>query len=42
VSKLLGHISVKQTEVYVKVMNNDLDKAMSVFNRQNERELANG
>jgi len=34
VSKLLGHASVKQTEVYAKVMNTELDKAMDMFNRR--------
>jgi integrase/recombinase XerD len=33
VSKILGHASVKQTEVYAKVMNEELDKAMEVFNK---------
>jgi site-specific recombinase XerD len=32
VSKLLGHASVKQTEVYARVMNLELDKAMEIFN----------
>jgi site-specific recombinase XerD len=32
VSKILGHASVKQTEVYAKVMNAELDKAVEVFN----------
>jgi integrase/recombinase XerD len=32
VSKLMGHASVKQTEVYAKVLNGELDKAMDVFN----------
>lgn len=34
VSKLLGHASVKQTEVYAKVMNADLDKAKELFNHK--------
>ena len=34
VSKILGHASVKQTEVYAKVMNEELDKAMEVFNKK--------
>lgn len=34
VSKILGHASVKQTEVYAKVMNAELDKAMDVFNQK--------
>jgi integrase/recombinase XerD len=33
VSKILGHASVKQTEVYARVMNIELDKAMEIFNR---------
>jgi site-specific recombinase XerD len=32
VSKILGHASVKQTEVYARVMNIELDKAMEIFN----------
>lgn len=35
VSKILGHASVEQTEVYAKVMNEELDKAMDVFNVPN-------
>ena len=31
VSKLLGHASVKTTEVYAKIINKDLDDAMGVF-----------
>ena len=34
VSKILGHASVKQTEVYARVMNEELDKAMEVFNQK--------
>jgi len=34
VSKILGHASVKQTEVYARVMNEELDKAMEVFNEK--------
>ena len=34
VSKILGHASVKQTEVYARVMNEELDKAMEVFNNE--------
>jgi len=32
VSKILGHASVKQTQVYAKIVNEELDKAMLVFN----------
>ena len=32
VSKLLGHASVRTTEVYAKIINKDLDDAMDVFN----------
>lgn len=32
VSKLMGHASVKHTEVYAKILNEELDKAMEVFN----------
>jgi integrase/recombinase XerD len=31
VSKLLGHASVRTTEVYAKIINKDLDDAMDVF-----------
>ncbi|MET3980928.1 integrase/recombinase XerD [Mucilaginibacter sp. UYP25] len=31
VSKLMGHSSVKHTEVYAKILNEELDKAMEVF-----------
>jgi len=33
VSKLMGHASVKHTEVYAKILNAELDKAMEVFNQ---------
>ncbi len=33
VSKLMGHASVKQTEVYAKILNSELDKAMLVFDK---------
>jgi integrase/recombinase XerD len=32
VSKLLGHSSIKETQVYAKIVNEELDKAMDVFN----------
>lgn len=31
VSKLMGHASIKTTQVYAKIVNEELDKAMSVF-----------
>ena len=31
-SKLMGHASVKQTEVYAQILNEELDKAMEIFN----------
>ncbi|MDD4214814.1 MAG: tyrosine-type recombinase/integrase, partial [Bacteroidales bacterium] len=31
VSKLLGHASIKETQVYAKIVNEELDKAMEVF-----------
>ena len=34
VSKLLGHRSVKTTEVYAKIVNKDLDEAMNVFDNE--------
>ena len=32
VSKLMGHTSIKTTQVYAKIVNEELDKAMDVFN----------
>jgi len=32
VSRLMGHASVKNTEVYAKILDSELDKAMEVFN----------
>lgn len=32
VSKLLGHSSLRETQVYAKIFNSELDKAMDVFN----------
>ncbi len=32
VSKLLGHASIKTTQIYAKIVNSELDKAMDVFN----------
>lgn len=32
VSKLMGHASVKHTEVYAKILYSELDKAMEIFN----------
>lgn len=32
VSKLMGHASIKTTQVYAKIVNEELDKAMEVFN----------
>lgn len=32
VSKLMGHNSIKTTQVYAKIVNEELDKAMEVFN----------
>lgn len=29
----MGHASVKHTEVYAKILNEELDKAMEVFNK---------
>jgi len=34
VSKLMGHSSVKHTEIYAKVLNEELDKAMHVFDKK--------
>jgi integrase len=32
VSKLLGHANIKETQIYAKIVNDELDKAMEVFN----------
>ncbi len=32
VSKLMGHANIKETQVYAKIVNEELDKAMEVFN----------
>jgi integrase/recombinase XerD len=32
VSKLMGHAAIKETQVYAKIVNSELDKAMDVFN----------
>ena len=32
VSKLLGHSTIKTTQIYTKIVNSDLDNAMSIFN----------
>jgi integrase/recombinase XerD len=33
VSKLMGHASVRETQIYAKIMSEELDKAMEVFNQ---------
>jgi integrase/recombinase XerD len=32
VSKLMGHSAIKETQIYAKIVNSELDKAMDVFN----------
>ncbi|POY34667.1 hypothetical protein C3K47_19150 [Solitalea longa] len=32
VSKLMGHSDITTTQIYAKIMNEELDKAMEVFN----------
>ena len=32
VSKLLGHTNIKETQIYAKIVNEELEKAMEVFN----------
>lgn len=32
VSKLMGHASVRETQIYAKIMSEDLDRAMDLFN----------
>ncbi len=34
VSKLMGHNSIRTTQVYAKIVNADLDKAMDDFNEK--------
>lgn len=36
VSKLLGHSALKTTQVYAKIVNSELDKAMTVFDEEEE------
>jgi len=33
VSKLMGHASIKHTEVYARALNHELDLAMDVFDK---------
>jgi len=33
----MGHASVKHTEVYAKILNEELDKAMEIFNHPNKK-----
>jgi len=33
VSKLMGHASIKTTQIYAKIVNEELDKAMDIFNK---------
>ena len=35
VSKLMGHASIKTTQIYAKIVNEELDNAMDVFNEPN-------
>lgn len=32
VSKLMGHASIKTAQIYAKIVNEELDKVMTVFN----------
>ena len=32
VSKILGHAQIRETQIYAKIVNSELDKAMDVFN----------
>jgi integrase len=32
VSKLMGHSAIKETQIYAKIVNSELDKAMDIFN----------
>jgi len=31
VSRLMGHASIRTTQIYAKIVNEDLDRAMGVF-----------
>ena len=33
VSKLMGHAQIRETQIYAKIVNEELDKAMDVFNK---------
>lgn len=33
VSKLMGHSAIKETQIYAKIVNEELDKAMDIFNK---------
>jgi integrase/recombinase XerD len=37
VSKLMGHSSVRHTEIYARILNEELDKAMNVFDKSPKR-----
>lgn len=39
VSKLMGHASIKTTQIYAKIVNDDLDQAMGVFDALNNINL---
>ncbi len=32
VSKIMGHAAIRETQIYAKIVNEELDKAMDVFN----------
>ena len=32
VSKLMGHAAIRETQIYAKIVNSELDKAMDAFN----------
>ena len=32
VSKILGHAQIRETQIYAKIVNTELDKAMDIFN----------
>ena len=34
VSKLMGHTTIKTTQIYAKIVNEELDKAMEIFNEK--------
>ena len=34
VSKIMGHAAIRETQIYAKIVSEELDKAMEIFNEQ--------